>query len=46
MLSNIKLIADPNIEPAECIVKSPKGTIVLCIDEQLEQIAKALGKVQ
>jgi flagellar biosynthesis/type III secretory pathway protein FliH len=46
MLDNIKLVADPNVGRAECILKSPRGTIVSLIDEQLEQIAEALGKVQ
>jgi flagellar biosynthesis/type III secretory pathway protein FliH len=44
MLAGIKLVADPNVGRAECILKSPKGTIVSMIDEQLEQIREALGK--
>ena len=44
-LTNIKLISDPSIGQAECIVKSPKGTIHSLIDEHLEQISEALKKV-
>ena len=44
-LSNIKLISDPGIGQAECLVKSPKGTIHSFIDEHLEQISEALKKV-
>ena len=46
ILSAVKLIADPNVKPAEFILKSPKGTIFSQINDQLEQIGKALGKVK
>ena len=42
----IKLVGDPNVERAEFILKSPKGTIISEINEQLEQIGEALGKVK
>jgi flagellar biosynthesis/type III secretory pathway protein FliH len=43
-LAGVKLIADPAIGRAECVVESPKGMIKLLIDEHLDQISKALGK--
>lgn len=43
-LAGIKLIADPDIGRAECVVESPRGMIKLLIDEHLEQISQALGK--
>lgn len=46
LLASVKLIADPNIGPAECILKSPEGTINLLINEHLEQIGEALRKAQ
>ena len=41
-LSGLKFIADPNIGRAECLLETPKGSIGSSIDENLEQIAKAL----
>jgi flagellar biosynthesis/type III secretory pathway protein FliH len=38
---DIKLIPDPNIGKAECLVETPKGMIESVIDEHLESIAKA-----
>ena len=43
-LTGIKLIPDPNIGQAECLVKSPKGTVHSLIEEHLEQIGEALKK--
>ena len=45
ILDGVKLVADPDVGCAECILKSPKGNIVSLINEQLEQISEALGKV-
>lgn len=45
-LSGIKLISDPDIKRAECSIKTPKGAIQSFIDEHLEQIGEALGKVK
>jgi len=45
ILTGIKLIPDPNIGQAECLIKSPKGTVHSIIDEHLEQIGEALKKV-
>lgn len=44
-LAGLKLISDPNIGRAECLLETPKGSIESSIDENLEQIAKALTKV-
>ena len=41
-LSGLKFIADANIGRAECLLETPKGSVVSSIDENLEQIAKAL----
>lgn len=43
-LSGIKLIPDPGIGRAECVIKSPKGIVQSFIDEHLEQISEALQK--
>jgi len=45
-LAGIKLIADPNIGRAECVLESPKGIIKSLIEENLEQIGKALEKAE
>lgn len=45
ILTGIKLIPDPNIGRAECLVKSPKGNVHSFIEEHLEQIGEALKKV-
>jgi len=44
VLAGIKLIPDPNIGRAECLLESPKGIIKSLIDDNLERISKALGK--
>jgi len=43
VLAGIKLIPDPNIGRAECLLESPKGIIKSLIDDNLERIGKALG---
>ena len=43
-LNGMKLISDPGIGQAECMVKSPKGIVQSFIDEHLEQIGEALKK--
>jgi flagellar biosynthesis/type III secretory pathway protein FliH len=43
-LAAVKLVADPVIGPAECIVETPKGKIESLIDGHLEQVARALSK--
>ena len=44
VLAGIKLIPDPNIGRAECLLESPKGIIKSLIDDSLERIGKALEK--
>ena len=44
VLADIKLIPDPNIGRAECLLESPKGIIKSMIDDSLERIGKALEK--
>lgn len=41
-LADIKLISDPNIGRAECLLETPKGIVESLIDEHLERIGKAL----
>ena len=45
-LKGINLVADPNIEPAQCMIETPKGVIQSFIDEQLDEIGKALEKAE
>jgi len=42
VLAGIKLIPDPNIGRAECLLESPKGIIRLLIEDSLKRIGKAL----
>ena len=44
VLSGIKLISDPNVGRAECMIESPKGIIKSLIEDSLERIGKALEK--
>jgi flagellar biosynthesis/type III secretory pathway protein FliH len=44
VLSGIKLIADPKVGRAECVLESPKGIIKSLIEDSLERIGKALQK--
>jgi len=43
-LTGIKLIPDPNIGRAECLLESPKGIIKSLIEDNLERIGKAIEK--
>ncbi len=45
-LADVKLISDPNIGRAECLLETPKGIIESLIDERLERIGKALETVE
>jgi flagellar biosynthesis/type III secretory pathway protein FliH len=45
-LAGLKFVADSNIGRAECLLETPKGIIESMINEHLEQIAKALEKVE
>ena len=42
--SSAKFVADPSINPAECIVESDKGLVEYLIEEHLNQIETALNK--
>jgi flagellar biosynthesis/type III secretory pathway protein FliH len=44
VLTGIKLVPDPNVGRAECLLESPKGIIKSMIDDNLERICKALEK--
>jgi len=44
VLTGIKLIPDPNIGRAECLLESPKGIIKSLIEDNLERIGKAIEK--
>ena len=44
VFAGVKFFADPGIGPAQCIVDTPKGKIESMIEEQLEQVARALSK--
>ncbi len=43
-LASVKLVADPGIGAAECVVETPKGKVESLIEGHLEQVAKALSK--
>ncbi|MHC4477422.1 MAG: FliH/SctL family protein [Planctomycetota bacterium] len=45
-LNGVKLVGDPNIRRAECLVESPKGTVESVINKQLERIGEELKKVE
>jgi flagellar biosynthesis/type III secretory pathway protein FliH len=45
-LTGIKLVPDPNIGRAECMLETPKGMVESLIEEHLEQIGKALTKTE
>jgi flagellar biosynthesis/type III secretory pathway protein FliH len=45
-LAGIKLVSDPNIGRAECVLESPEGIIKSLIGENLERIGKALKKAE
>lgn len=45
-LADIKLVSDPKIGRAECLLETPKGIIECFIAEQLERVAKALENAE
>jgi flagellar biosynthesis/type III secretory pathway protein FliH len=45
-LSGIKLIPDPNVGQAECVLENPKGIIKSLIDQHLEKIGHALKEAK
>lgn len=44
--AGVKFVADQDIGRAECVLESPKGVVKSLIEENLEQIGKALNKVE
>ena len=42
--ASVKLVADPDIGPAQCVIDTPKGKVESLIEEHLEQVARALAK--
>ena len=42
--ASVKLVADPDIGPAQCVIDTPKGKVESLINEHLEQVARALTK--
>jgi len=44
VFASVKLVADPDIGPAQCVIDTPKGKVESLIDEHLEQVARALTK--
>jgi flagellar biosynthesis/type III secretory pathway protein FliH len=45
-LAGVKLVSDPKIGRAECLLESPKGIIESLINEHLERVGKALTKAE
>jgi flagellar biosynthesis/type III secretory pathway protein FliH len=41
-LANVKLVADANIRPGECVVETNKGMIEYFIEEHLKKVSEAL----
>jgi flagellar biosynthesis/type III secretory pathway protein FliH len=41
-LANVKLVADANIRPGECVVETDKGMIEYFIEEHLKKVSEAL----
>ena len=46
VLADIKLVEDPSVGRAECLVESPKGIVKSFIDEHIERIAEVLARVE
>jgi len=44
--ADVKFVADQDIGRAECVLESPKGVVKSLIEENLEQISKALKKAE
>lgn len=45
-LAGVRLVADPNIGRAECLLETPKGIVESFINEHIERIGEALKKVE
>ena len=46
VLKDVKLVPDPNVGKAECMVETPKGVIESVIEEHLDNIVKALTNTE
>jgi flagellar assembly protein FliH len=46
LLAEIKIIADANVKPAECIVETPQGIVESFIETHLQHIAEALANAR
>jgi flagellar assembly protein FliH len=44
VFASVKLVADPDIGPAQCVIDTPKGKVEALIEEHLEQVSRALTK--
>jgi flagellar biosynthesis/type III secretory pathway protein FliH len=42
IFKDVKLVPDPNVGKAECLIETPKGVIESVIEEHLDNIVKAL----
>jgi len=42
MPANVRLVADPSVGPAECVVETAEGTVEARIDHELDQVRGAL----
>lgn len=45
-LAGIEFVADRSIAPADCLVETPKGIIKSFVEQHLERIGEALGRVE
>jgi len=46
IFKDLKLLPDPNVGKAECLIETPKGVIESVIEEHLENISKALTNAE
>jgi flagellar biosynthesis/type III secretory pathway protein FliH len=46
IFKDVKLVPDPNVGKAECMVETPKGVIESVIEEHLDNIVKALTNTE
>jgi flagellar biosynthesis/type III secretory pathway protein FliH len=45
-LQNLAFVPDETIQPAECVLQTPQGTIESLIEEKLQRIEDALTKTE
>ncbi|MHC4187209.1 MAG: FliH/SctL family protein, partial [Planctomycetota bacterium] len=46
IFKDVKLVPDPNVGKAECLIETPKGVIESVIEEHLDNIVKALTNTE